>query len=472
MSLTLGWETAPEQVIENDFSQEANLLGEKMSWEEDFTWLDMFPCSQVQQISSADSGFEDDDVSSQLSSSLDSSNFNLDTDFSSANRLHQSQNSSLTSQNSFSLDFLFESTKLVDGELDLDQVSEDLNLYNVDVDQLKHDNIKTEITEPDQSLSMFNGNFSELECWSGEKQMTVQDWLPGNLVSEPESPIEPIQVLGVSLDALMSPIAEAETQSAIQSISYQETSLPSCLSNQNTMENLQNCKNLPNQPHVNDPVRNFEKSFPLQRRHRLLSSSRSLSSSNPGHPASSSHIACHDYYKRLSSATNNLKFDLASKEDITGQEKTEGGRRIKHNINDKDYLAHGTGIPRRNAPAKTHIKDEDKIFQCEHAGCGKLYAKASHLKAHMRRHTGEKPFTCNWTGCGWKFSRSDELARHRRSHSGIKPYRCTICGKRFARSDHLDKHHKIHDRDRCASFASGVKQRNFLAGALFVKSVA
>ena len=55
-----------------------------MSWEEDFTWLDMFPCSQVQQISSADSGFEDDDVSSQLSSSLDSSNFNLDTDFSSS----------------------------------------------------------------------------------------------------------------------------------------------------------------------------------------------------------------------------------------------------------------------------------------------------------------------------------------------------------------------------------------------------
>ena len=166
-----------------------------MSWEEDFTWLDMFPCSQVQQISSADSGFEDDDVSSQLSSSLDSSNFNLvDTEFSSANRLHQCQNSSLTSQHSFSLDFLFESTKLVDGELDLDQVSEDLNLYNVDVDQLKHDNIKTEITEPDQSLSMFNGNFSELECWSGDKQMTVQDWLPGNLVSEPESPIEPIQV--------------------------------------------------------------------------------------------------------------------------------------------------------------------------------------------------------------------------------------------------------------------------------------
>ena len=78
-------------------------------------------------------------------------------------------------------------------------------------------------------------------------------------------------------------------------------------------------------------------------------------------------------------------------------------------------------------------------------------------------------------GCGWKFSRSDELARHRRSHSGIKPYRCTQCGKRFARSDHLDKHHKIHERDRGGGggFVPAIKrQRSYLSGALFVKSVA
>nr|XP_046240453.1 adult enhancer factor 1-like isoform X2 [Scatophagus argus] len=132
---------------------------------------------------------------------------------------------------------------------------------------------------------------------------------------------------------------------------------------------------------------------------------------------------------------------------------SEGGNSIGVGEDVNDLIRerkHTCPVCAKRFKESSHLKDHvrihtgEKPYRCKE--CGMNFRQSGTLTLHMRIHTGERPHQC--TDCGRRFNRKGDMETHRVTHTGERPHLCTMCGKSFKRKSNLNTHVKIHAEDK------------------------
>ncbi|XP_039660830.1 zinc finger protein 391-like [Perca fluviatilis] len=89
-------------------------------------------------------------------------------------------------------------------------------------------------------------------------------------------------------------------------------------------------------------------------------------------------------------------------------------------------------------------ESKDKGYCC--SVCEKRFSNCSHLAAHIRTHTGERPYICEL--CRKAFITTSALNRHQTIHTEGKHFVCNYCSKSFKWMESLGRHiRSVHKRE-------------------------